>query len=130
MTEAAGILALAGFSWLALFQFLLALGFPLGAMAWGGAHRVLPSTLRLASALSAVLAGVGALTVAQTSGLGPSVLPDITVRPLLGAFAALFALSVVGNAASQSLVERLHGVPLAAALCLSCAALAWKSGGA
>jgi hypothetical protein len=35
VTEAAGILALAGFSWLALFQFLLALGFPLGAMAWG-----------------------------------------------------------------------------------------------
>jgi hypothetical protein len=52
-------------------------------------------------------------------------LPDITVRPLLGALAALFALSFVGNAASQSRIERLHGVPLAAAL--ACPAPRWPS---
>jgi hypothetical protein len=29
-------IALAGFVWLTLFQVLLALGFPLGRLAWGG----------------------------------------------------------------------------------------------
>jgi hypothetical protein len=69
-------------------------------MAWGGTHRVLPGRLRLASLFSAVLAVVGGLAVGQASGLGPDVLPVVVVRPLLGALAALFALSFVGNAAS------------------------------
>jgi hypothetical protein len=43
---------------------------------------------------------------------------------LLWAFAALFALSLVGNAASSSRIERLHGVPLALVLSLCCGALA------
>lgn len=128
MSILAGLLGFAAFVWLAVFQMLVALGAPLGAMAWGGGHRVLPGRLRVASLVSAGLAGLGALTVAQASGLGPSILPGILVRPLLGASAALFALSVVGNAASRSRVERLHGVPLALVLFGSCAVLAWTRG--
>ena len=130
MSGIAGILGLAAFAWLAVFQTLLALGAPLGAMAWRGAHRVLPPGLRAASLFSAVMAVLGALAVAQAADLGPSVLPAIVLRPFLGALAVLFALSVVGNAASGSRIERLHGVPLALILTLSCAILAWSAGGA
>jgi hypothetical protein len=77
VTLLAGITGLSGFVWLAVFQVLLALGLPLGAMAWGGTHRVLPGRLRVASVVSAGLAVLGAVTVAQGSGLGPAVLPDI-----------------------------------------------------
>jgi hypothetical protein len=123
VTLLAGIAGLSGFVWLAVFQVLLALGLPLGAMAWGGTHRVLPGRLRVASVVSAGLAVLGAVTVAQGSGLGPAVLPDIFIRPLLGAFVALFALSFLGNAASKSRIERLHGVSLTIVLAGSCVIL-------
>jgi hypothetical protein len=67
---------------------------------------------------------LGAVAAAQASGLGPAVLPAIALRRFLGALAALFALSLLGNATSSSRVERLHGVPLATVLVLSCAILA------
>ena len=47
---AAGVCVLLG--GLAVFQALLALGAPLGAFAWGGQHRVLPTRLRVGSAVS------------------------------------------------------------------------------
>jgi hypothetical protein len=124
VTGLAGVVGVIAFAWLTLFQLLLALGVPFGAMAWGGARRVLPRPLRWASLASAVFAGLGGLTVVQASGFGPSLLPAIVLRPLLWAFAALFALSLVGNAASSSRIERLHGVPLALVLSLCCGALA------
>ncbi|MEE4117904.1 MAG: hypothetical protein V2I65_02700, partial [Paracoccaceae bacterium] len=70
------------------------------------------------------LALMGALVVAQAAGIGPAILPGILIRPALGGFAALFALSLFGNAASQSRAERLHGVPLALILAASTGALA------
>lgn len=123
MNLVAGSIGLVAFGWLALFQLLLALGAPLGHMAWGGARRVLPGHLRAASLFSMGLALLGAATVGQASGLGPELLPEVFVRPLLGAFVAVFVLSLVGNAASRSRVERLHGVPLTILLAGSCAVL-------
>lgn len=119
----AGWIAVGGFLWLALFQALLAAGLPLGRMAWGGAHRVLPGRLRAASLAVVPFALLGAAVAAQAAGLA-ALLPPVFVRPILGAFAALFALSLLGNAASRSRAERLHGVPLALVLALSCGALA------
>lgn len=124
MSALAGYTGLAGFLWLALFQALLAAGLPLGHMAWGGADRRLPPQKRWASLAVVPLAMIGALVVAQAAGIGPAILPDILIRPALGAFAALFALSLVGNAASNSRAERLHGVPLALILAASTGALA------
>jgi hypothetical protein len=119
----AGWIAVACFLWLALFQTLLAAGLPLGRMVWGGAHRVLPGNLRAASLAVAPFALLGAAASAQAAGIA-MLLPPVFVRPILGAFAALFALSLLGNAASGSRPERLHGVPLALVLAVSCGALA------
>jgi len=49
MTPVLGSLGVLAFGWLALFQILLGLGAPLGAMAWGGTYRVLSARLRWAS---------------------------------------------------------------------------------
>ncbi len=124
MTLVLGYLGLAGFLWLALFQTGLALGLPFGHLAWGGANRVLPAQLRWASLAVVPVAFLGALVVAQAADMGPDWLPDAWLRPLLIGFAALFALSFLGNAISQSRVERWHGVPLTLVLCLSCGGLA------
>ncbi|MCU4654430.1 hypothetical protein N8I71_16440 [Roseibacterium sp. SDUM158016] len=128
MNVLAGYLGTAGFAWLVLFQLGLAAGLSYGHMAWGGTQRVLPGRLRLASLASAAFAMLGLVTVAQAAGFIAGPLPGIMLRPLLGVFAALFALSVVGNAASKSRAERLHGVPLALVLAVSSGLLAITGG--
>ena len=67
-TQTAAILAAVGFLGIAGFQLALALGAPLGHAAWGGAHRVLPHRLRLASAIAAVVWVTGALIVLGRAG--------------------------------------------------------------
>jgi hypothetical protein len=124
VTLVAGYAGLAGFGWLALFQAMLAAGMPLGHMAWGGAERRLSRGKRWASLAVMPLALLGAVTVAQAAGIGPVLFPAMMIRPALIGFAALFALSFVGNAASQSRAERAHGVPLTLILAGSTGALA------
>jgi hypothetical protein len=114
----------AGFAWLAVFQVLLAAGLPLGRLAWGGSHPVLPPRLRIASLASASIAVLGGLAVAQAAGIVPALLPVIVLRPVLWALSGLFVLSLVGNLASSSRAERLHGVPLTLILAASTAIVA------
>lgn len=124
MTQFAAFAGLAAFAWLAVFQLLLAAGAPLGGLAWGGRHRVLPPSLRVSSLVSAGIGLLGAATLAQAAGLGPERLPNAIVRPLLGGLAGLFAVSLLGNLMSRSRAERIHGVPLAAVLAICCAVVA------
>ncbi|WP_127562321.1 hypothetical protein [Nioella ostreopsis] len=115
---------IAAFAWLTLFQLLLAAGAPLGHLAWGGAARVLPMRLRLASLGSAVLAGLALITVAQSGGVFAPVLPDSWPRPILWVLAGIFGLSVLANLFGARGAERLHGVPLALICAGSCLVLA------
>jgi len=50
--QVAAWVATAGFIRMICFQVLLALGFPLGQSAWGGKHKKLPPSLRVASPFS------------------------------------------------------------------------------
>ena len=108
----AGAVGIAAFAWLALFQLLLAGGAPLGQLAWGGAQRVLSARRRMASLAVVPLAVLGAIALGQASGLlGPLLSPRL-VPWLLWGFTGLFVLSLLGNLATSSRLERLHGVPL------------------
>jgi hypothetical protein len=62
--------------------------------------------------------------VAQAAGIGPDLLPRLLLRPALSAMAVLFAVSLLGNAASSSRAERLHGMPLTLILAGSTGTLA------
>ena len=120
--------ALLCLGWLVALQSLLASGAPLGRMAWGGAHERLPTGLRAASGVSAVVLGFGALCVAQVAGL--------VAVPLLGAIAwevvavltLAFMLSIAGNLASSSARERWTGTPVAFLLAV-CGVLLLIGGG-
>lgn len=60
VTEVAAVVASVLLAALAAFQVALAAGAPLGRLAWGGRHRVLPTGLRIASGVSVVVyAGIG-----------------------------------------------------------------------
>lgn len=124
MTDLLAGLVCALLSGLAAFQVALALGAPLGHLAWGGKSTgPLPPRLRLASVAALVPIASGLVAAAAAAGwLGwPG---RSAARTILFALAALFALSAVGNAASSSAAERRLGLPLAAALAAGCLALA------
>lgn len=113
-TATAGALVALGYS---AFEVALALGAPAGRYAWGGAHRVLPTELRVASALAAAvyLALAWALARARTMPLSRR------LRRVMWVAAVAFALGIVMNLASPSWRERPHaaGAALLAVACLS-----------
>ena len=115
------------FAVLGAFQAALALGAPLGHMAWGGRHSgPLPSRLRVASAAVLLVPVLGAIAVLQAEGVVTRPGP-VTADGLLWALASLFGVSLLANLASTSLAERRFGVPMTACLGLGCAALALRA---
>ena len=109
---------------LALFQAALVAGAPLGAFAWGGQHRVLPTRLRIGSVVSIGLYLVFSLIVLDRAGLWP-IEPFSAIRPYATwVLAAYFVLGIAMNAISRSRPERLTMTPLAAVLALCCVLVA------
>jgi len=107
---------------LAVFQAALVAGAPLGHLAWGGRYRVLPSRLRIGSAVSTALYAVFAVViwaaVSRSSALG-----EVGIWMLT----AFFAVGVLMNAVSRSRPERLLMTPVVLVLTLCCLAIALQS---
>jgi hypothetical protein len=99
-------------SLVALLQVLLAAGAPLGRLAWGGEHRVLPAKLRLGSVAAIPFLVLAAWAILARVDL---VLPgtDVALVPVgTWIFGGLFVLNTLGNLASKSQVERIVMTPL------------------
>jgi hypothetical protein len=107
---------------LAVFQAALAAGAPLGRFAWGGANEVLPSRLRIASAVAVAAYAALAWIALGVAGLIPTALP--TGSPVLWAIALLLGVGTVMNAISRSRPERSVMTPVALVLALCFVALA------
>ena len=124
----AAIAAGIGFSALFVFEVLLAAGLPLGDVAFGGASVVLPSTLRIASALSALLllgAVWAVLSAARVGRVGTGA--AVVARWVLWCYAGLFSLSALANLASMSPWERFLMAPVAVLLAACCVMVALPS---
>ncbi len=109
MVRRTGIALLIGY---ATFQVVLALGAPLGRLAWGGAHRVLPPGFRIASAVAAAVYVGLAVLLARGTGRGHE--PHRAVRLVLTIAGVAFAVGVPLNLASPSPPERIHALGAAA----------------
>ena len=101
---------------LSLFQVALALGAPLGKFAWGGAHRVLPTKLRMGSLVSvaiyAVIASLAWFRVGVAPlGEGAATSPGRFVVVAMWLVFANFCAAIVLNALSRSRAERAVMVP-------------------
>jgi hypothetical protein len=108
---------------LAVFQLLLAAGRPLGRFAWGGQHEVLPTRLRVGSAISVVLYALIAALVLQAADVievFPEAVADVGVWVVTG----YLALGVPLNAISRSRSERLVMTPVVLVLALGCLVVA------
>ena len=103
---------------IAVFQISLAMGAPLGEVAWGGGHdAVLPTGLRIASAVAAVMLIWMLLVVLARAGVARI---DPVKRAYLAGFtwavAGFMALNTLGNVASQNLFEQRVLAPVTAVL--------------
>jgi hypothetical protein len=120
MITVAAVVASVLLTGLAVLQILLAAGRPLGRLAWGGRHEVLPVSLRIGSVVSvvsyAVIAWLLWRAVAQPGDAGP----------WMWILTAFFGLGIVMNAASRSRSERLVMTPVVAALAACCLLIALR----
>ena len=113
MTTAAAVAACLLLAGLVVFQVLLVCGVPLGRFAWGGQQDVLPSRLRVGSAVASVVyVVVGWVLVARAAQGAGGILGVVTWL-----VAGFFLLGTAGNLVSRSLPERLVMTPVAFALC-------------
>lgn len=100
---------------LAVFQLALALGAPLGHFAWGGQHRVLPTKLRIGSAVSILIYVVIALLALDRAEL-IDVVPDPVSTVGMWIVFAYFVLGIPMNAISRSKPERYTMTPIVTVL--------------
>ena len=100
---------------LALFQFALIFGAPLGRFAWGGQHRVLPPRLRIGSAVSILIYAL--IDVIAWDRVGAiDVFPEPFSEVAMWVIFAYFVLGILMNAISRSKPERYTMVPVSIAL--------------
>lgn len=111
LDQLSALLAGAILAGLAIFQAALIAGAPLGRMAWGGTHTVLPKKLRVASAVSIVLYALFAYTALAKADLAPPLFNDAVTSVSTWVLTAYFALGIVMNGISRSKPERLVMTP-------------------
>ena len=109
---------------MALFQLMLALGAPIGHLAWGGAHRRLPSRLRGGSAAASLLFVAAGVAVLAARGWISWASSTSTAQTVLWVLVLVFGLSALANSASSRRGERWLGIPVTTVLVLCCAVLA------
>lgn len=101
---------------LAVFQVALIGGAPLGRLAWGGQHDVLPARLRIGSALSIVLYALFGYAALAQASLAPPLVRGPVTSTVVWVLTAYFALDVIMNGISRSKPERLIMTPTALVL--------------
>ena len=120
---AAGIAAV-GFAGMTVFQLLLALGAPIGHMAWGGKYKKLPFSLRVASFFSAMVFVFGTICVLERAQILDLLNSPVLTKIFVWILVVIFAMSTLGNISSTSKMEKRVMTPIAIALCLTCLIIA------
>ena len=119
----AAVVACALLAGLAVFQVAVAAGAPLGHLAWGGKHRVLPTGLRIASAISVLLyAGIASLIWWAADSASEAGDPSNSVA--IWVLTAYFGIGILMNAASRSRPERFVMTPVVLVLTVCCLVIA------
>lgn len=113
LDQLAALVACAVLAGLGILQGALIVGAPLGRMAWGGQHDVLPTRLRIGSGVSIALYVLFAYAALARAAVAPPVVSDTVTAVLVWALTAYFGLGVVMNGISRSRPERLIMTPVA-----------------
>lgn len=120
LNKTAAWIASFGFLGFAIFQFLLALGLPYGKLAWGGFYEVLPTSLRIGSAVAILIYGYGIIVLLESAQIIKLLNKPEWVEYSVWMYAALFALSTIGNLQSKSEQEQRVMTPIGILFCCLC----------
>jgi hypothetical protein len=115
----AAIIVVVLFSLLTVFQFLLALGLPLGHLAYGGKHEKLPRNLRISSIVAIGIFIFGSLEVLENANLITLVNIPLVSLITVWILAIYLTLNTLMNLLSKSKKEKLIMTPISliAAIC-------------
>ncbi|MET3696974.1 hypothetical protein SAMN05877753_101449 [Bacillus oleivorans] len=109
---------------IAIFQVLLSLGYPLGEFALGGYHKVLPKTLRIVSAVNALILLCMGFVFLQHSNVVPIDFNFLPTNILVWVFTVFLGINTIANVASKSKKERLVMTPLSTIAFILCLLIA------
>lgn len=126
MMELAAFIACTILAALAVFQISLAFGAPLGQYAWGGSHVVLPTKLRISSAISIILYLVFALIILSGASVLDIPMDGSVLNVGIWALTGYFFIGVFMNGISRSKRERAVMTPATLVLALACLLIALK----
>ena len=118
MVHFCALLATAILAALAVFQIALATGAPLGHLAWGGQHRILPRQLRIGSAVSVALYGIFAYVALARANLTEPLVNGSFTDVSAWVLFAYFAVGILMNGISRSRPERFVMTPTVLVLAL------------
>jgi hypothetical protein len=116
----AALVASIGFSALVLLQLALAMGAPVGRVAWGGRADVLPPVLRQASAIAALYLTLAIYVVLVRVGVWSSPLPKWIFRIATWILAVQMSINTLANLATRNPWEQWLMTPIAATLAVCC----------
>lgn len=103
---------------IAVFQVLLALGYPLGEFAMGGYYKVLPKRLRIASVVNAfILLFMGFVFLQHTHAL---IGIDLSTNILVWVITIFLGINTIANLVSRSKKERYVMTPLSGLTFILC----------
>jgi len=123
MIEAATLLFCLILAGLAVFQAALIAGAPIGNYAWGGAHTVLPASLKIGSAVSIILYAIFIIIVLSRVEI-LTLLNDSVANTGVWVLAVYFYIGVLMNGISRSKSERHLMTPVALVLAITCTIIA------
>lgn len=112
----ATILALIILIGLTIFQIALAFGAPIGQFAWGGQHKVLPTKLRIGSAISPIIYAVFTAFALSKSGIWIIIQDQTTINTGLWIVTIYLVVGTAMNAISRSKYEQRVIAPITAIL--------------
>ncbi len=114
------IIAVVVFVVISVLQLLLALGLPLGKLAYGGKYEKLPTKMRIMSLVAIGLFALGAISVLERAGIITIFNNPIFTLVVVWVIAIYLAFNTLLNAISKSKQEKLIMTPLSLILSICC----------
>jgi len=116
----AAIIAVAVFAIVSILQLLLALGVPLGKLAYGGKYEKLPTKMRIMSLVAIGIFALGSISVLERVGIITIFNNAILTLVVVWIIAVYLAFNTLTNAISKSKREKLIMTPLSLISAICC----------
>jgi len=116
----AAVIAVVIFVIISVFQLLLALGLPLGKLAYGGKYEKLPTNMRIMSFVAIGIFALGLISVLERAGIITIFNNQIFTLVVVWVIAIYLAFNTFLNIISKSKQEKLIMTPLSLILTICC----------